>query len=134
MAPHCVVTFPVAPAIFMAPAVSPSSMAQMVPGTITAHNLPGSVTLVHLLEGGCPTSDWIQMTVICAYEDEEMPPPSASNPHDLRVLTAMMSLHCNTLISDILSGCYWAIDLVFVNHYLCYMSIKDVNAPHLKHW
>ncbi|XP_041369757.1 LOW QUALITY PROTEIN: sacsin-like [Gigantopelta aegis] len=56
--------------------------------------------------------------------------PSASNPHELHALAATMSLHCNTLIQHILTGCFWATDSIFANYYLQDVSTEDVEGFH----
>ena len=75
-------------------------------------------------------SMWIRSTILQAYRKEHLPAPAASNPHELRALAATMSLHCNTSLQHILSGCYWATDSVFATYYLRDVSTEDVEGFH----
>ena len=75
-------------------------------------------------------SMWIRSTILQAYKDAGLSPPQASNPHELRALAATMSLHCNTPVSDILTGCFWATDSVFATFYLRDVSTEDVEGFH----
>ncbi len=75
-------------------------------------------------------SMWIRATILHAYEDDGLSPPRASNPHELRAMAATMSLHCNTALTDILTGCFWSTDTVFADHYLRDVSTEDVEGFH----
>lgn len=75
-------------------------------------------------------SMWIRSTILQTYKDAGLNPPLATNSHELRALAATMSFHCNTPVSDILTGCFWATDSVFATFYLRDVSTEDVEGFH----
>ena len=73
---------------------------------------------------------WLRSVIIKAYQDAGKPLPKATNPHEIRALSATMALHCNISMSNILQGCFWQSDSIFTNFYLRDVSVEDVRGFH----
>ena len=73
-------------------------------------------------------SFWLRSTILAAYEDRGLPPPSASNPHEIRALASTMALHRNCSVTSIMEGCFWRSNTVFATHYLRDLSVQDVEG------
>ena len=71
-------------------------------------------------------SFWLRSTILGAYQDAGLPPPAASNPHEIRAVSSTMALHSNCSLSAIMEGCFWKSSTVFSSHYLRDIAVEDV--------
>ena len=71
---------------------------------------------------------WLRATILSAYQNKGLDPPSTNNPHEIRALASTMALHRNCSVSSIMEGCFWRSNTVFASHYLRDLSVTDVEG------
>ena len=72
-------------------------------------------------------ASWLRSTINLAYRQSGLS-VSGSNPHEIRALAATVALHSNVSVAKIVSGCFWASESIFANHYLRRLSTTDVHG------
>ena len=71
---------------------------------------------------------WLRSTILAAYREKGLPPPEASNPHEIRAIASTMALHRNCTVGSIMEGCFWRSNSVFASHYLRDLAVEDVEG------
>ena len=71
---------------------------------------------------------WLRQVILSAYQEADIAPPSAHNPHEIRALASTMALHRNCSVPAIMEGCFWRSNTVFASHYLRDLAVEDVQG------